>query len=92
VLVVGQLVDRLGRLQALVGGLLLMSGSTLSLLWVESIAATSVALFGLGLGWSFSFVAATAELTDLTAPSELGPDGQHLLHPERGLRERGWCN
>ena len=31
-----------------------------------------VALFGLGLGWNFSFVAATAVLSDMTAPSERG--------------------
>jgi hypothetical protein len=31
-----------------------------------------VALFGLGVGWNLSFVAATAELADLTLPSERG--------------------
>ena len=34
--------------------------------------STAVALFGLGLGWNFSFVAATAALSDITAPSERG--------------------
>ena len=34
--------------------------------------ATAVALFGLGLGWNLSFVAATAELADSTDPSERG--------------------
>ncbi len=33
---------------------------------------TGVALFGLGLGWNFSFVAATAVLSDITAPAERG--------------------
>jgi hypothetical protein len=33
---------------------------------------TAVALFGLGLGWNFSFVAATAELADSTQPWERG--------------------
>jgi hypothetical protein len=36
------------------------------------VPATAVALFGLGLGWNLSFVAATAELADLTLPSERG--------------------
>jgi hypothetical protein len=39
---------------------------------VESVGATAVALFGLGLGWNFSFVAATAELADRTRPTERG--------------------
>jgi MFS family permease len=49
-----------------------MAASVISLLWVESVPATAVALFGLGLGWNLSFVAATAELADLTHPSERG--------------------
>ena len=32
----------------------------------------SLALFGLGLGWSFSYVAATTELVDRAALSERG--------------------
>jgi hypothetical protein len=39
---------------------------------VESIAATSVALFGIGLGWNFSYVAATAESTERTVSAERG--------------------
>ena len=57
---------------ALFGGLIVMALSVISLLWVESVPATAVALFGLGLGWNFSFVAATAELADSTLPSERG--------------------
>jgi hypothetical protein len=34
--------------------------------------ATAAALFGLGLGWSVSFVASTAELADQTKPWERG--------------------
>jgi MFS family permease len=33
---------------------------------------TAVLLFGLGLGWNLSFVAATAELADKTSPAERG--------------------
>ncbi len=72
VIVVGDLIDRIGRTPALVGGLLLMAVSVVSLLWIESVAATAVALFGLGLGWSLSFVAATAQLADLALPWERG--------------------
>ncbi len=46
--------------------------SVISLLWVESVLGTGVALFGLGLGWNLSFVAATAELADRTEPRERG--------------------
>jgi MFS family permease len=72
VLVVGDLIDRMSRRRALVGGLVLMGASTLSLAWVTGGFATGVALFGLGLGWSFSYVAATSQLIDLAAPSERG--------------------
>ena len=72
VLVVGRLIDRIGRGAALSGGLVLMALSVISLLWIDSVPATAVALFGLGLGWNFSFVAATAELADSTLPSERG--------------------
>ena len=72
VLVVGDLIDRIGRTPALSGGLVLMAASTLALLAVESVPATAVVLFALGLGWNLSFVAATAELADRTSPSERG--------------------
>jgi len=72
VLVIGQLIDRIGRTPALAGGLLVMAVSVSSLLWVESVAATAVALFGLGIGWNLSFVAATAELADCASAAERG--------------------
>jgi MFS family permease len=73
VLVVGNIIDRLGRLRALLGGLVLLGFSALSVVWaVESVAATAAALFGIGLGWNFSYVAATAELADRTFPVERG--------------------
>jgi MFS family permease len=72
VLVVGNLIDRLGRMPALVGGLAIMAASCLGLLVAESVWATAVFLFGLGLGWNFSYVAASAELVDRTAPRERG--------------------
>jgi MFS family permease len=72
IIVVGDVVDRVGRTPALVAGLLLMGTATASLLWITSVAATAVALFGLGLGWNVSFVAATAVLSDSTAAHERG--------------------
>src|SRR5829696_1725257 len=72
VIVVGGLIDRIGRTRALVGGLLVMAVSAVSLLWVTSVGAFAFTLFALGLGWSFSFVAATAQLADATAPAERG--------------------
>jgi MFS family permease len=72
VIVVGDLVDRIGRTPSLAGGLLVMAGATSSLLWVESVPATAAALFALGVGWNLSFVAATAELADCTEVWERG--------------------
>jgi MFS family permease len=72
VIVVGDLIDRIGRTPALGGGLLIMMVSAISLIWIESVPAMSISLFGLGLGWNFSFVAATAELADRTRPAERG--------------------
>jgi MFS family permease len=72
VLVVGDVIDRIGRTPALTGGLVVMACSATSLLWVQSVAATAVALFGLGLGWNLSFVSATAQLADCSLPWERG--------------------
>jgi MFS family permease len=72
VLVVGALVDRAGRTNALVAGLLVMGASTVALSWWSSVGATGLLLFGLGIGWNISYVAASAQLADLTAPAERG--------------------
>jgi MFS family permease len=72
VLVTGALIDRVGRTPALAGGLLIMGASTIGLIWTESVVATAILLFGLGVGWNLSFVAATAQMADLTSPAERG--------------------
>ena len=72
VLVIGTLVDRVGRAPCQVVGLLLMGLSILGLAWFDSILWTSVSLFGLGLGWNVSYVAAATELADRALPSERG--------------------
>src|SRR6266508_1202647 len=72
VLVIGALIDRIGRTPALEIGLVVMALSTIGLLWVESVIGTAVLLLGLGIGWNFSFVAASAQLADRTSPAERG--------------------
>ncbi len=72
VLVVGALIDRVGRTAALGAGLLVMGASTLGLVWFDTVFATAVLLFGLGIGWNISYVAAAAEMADLTQPAERG--------------------
>ena len=72
VLVIGQLIDKLGRRPGQVAGLFMMAFSTLGLVWFESVAWTSVSLFLLGLGWNVSYVAAVTELADRALPAERG--------------------
>ena len=72
VLVVGALIDRIGRTPALSIGLVVMGASTLCLQWFGSVPMTALLLFGLGIGWNISFVAATAQMADCTAPEERG--------------------
>jgi MFS family permease len=72
VLVIGRLIDRVGRGPALGGGLAVMAVSCIALMWVSSVPMTAVLLFGLGLGWNLSFVSATAQLADATSAAERG--------------------
>jgi MFS family permease len=72
VLVIGALIDRIGRTPALEIGLVVMAMSTIGLLWAQSVFATAVLLLGLGIGWNVSFVAATAQMADRTSPVERG--------------------
>ena len=72
VLVVGQLIDRVGRHRSLIGGLAIMAVSTVMLAWVVSIPAMSLSLFLLGLGWNVSYVAASTELVTHATPVERG--------------------
>lgn len=72
VLVIGPLIDRIGRRQCEVGGLAVMAVSTLILVWADDVAGFAFSLFLLGLGWNLSYVAAATELADRTAPNERG--------------------
>lgn len=70
VLVVGQLVDRLGRQQALVLGLAGLAAGALALLASGSLEAILVGMFAVGVGWNLAFVASTAVLADAATPAE----------------------
>jgi MFS family permease len=72
VLVAGDLIDRIGRTRAMAIGLVLMAVSNVGLVWLDGIPGMSLSLFGLGLGWNLSYVAATTQLVSLAAPSERG--------------------
>jgi MFS family permease len=72
VLVIGDVVERLGRRTSMVSGLSLMAVSNAGLAWFASIAGMSLCLFGLGLGWCLSYVAATTELVDRATAAERG--------------------
>jgi MFS family permease len=72
VLVVGALIDRVGRTPALEVGLVVMALSTIGLMWATTVFSTAVLLLGLGVGWNISFVAATAQMADRTSPAERG--------------------
>lgn len=72
VLVVGALIDRAGRTISLVTGLCVIGVSTLGLQWFSGVPMTAFLLFGLGIGWNISYVAAAAQLADLTRPVERG--------------------
>lgn len=71
-LVVGAMIDRVGRTPALAAGLVVMGASTLGMQWWTSVPLTAVLLFGLGIGWNISFVAATAQMVDRTTLLERG--------------------
>jgi MFS family permease len=72
VLVIGWLVDRIGRRPGQVTGLALMALSTIALGWFDSVVWMSASLFLLGLGWNVSYVAAVTELADRALPNERG--------------------
>jgi MFS family permease len=72
ILIVGELVERIGRTRSIVGGLALMAVANAGLVRLDSIAGMSLSLFGLGLGWCLSYVAATTELVGLAGASERG--------------------
>jgi MFS family permease len=69
---VGMIVDRVGRRNILAAGLALLGVSAAGLVWVQAVIPIGILLFGLGLGWNASFVAATTMLADLSTAAERG--------------------
>jgi MFS family permease len=70
---VAPVLERVGRTAGLAGGLLLLAASVAALTAViHSVPLSAMALFGVGLGWSLSYVAATSELAERSAPAERG--------------------
>lgn len=62
------LIDHVGRTPALASGLCAMAASTPSSALAGQRRRTAILLFGLGIGWNLSLVAATAQLADRTSP------------------------
>ena len=87
VLIVGDVVERIGRTRAMAIGLAVMAASNASLVWLTGIGGMSVSLFGLGLGWNLAFVAASTELVSRGAVRAGAPG--RLLRPALELRRRG---
>ncbi|MBI1296737.1 MFS transporter [bacterium] len=68
----GWLIDRLGRIpMILVGGIVLVIASAMTPL-SPTFTVLATALFLLGLGWNFAFIAASSLLSDALEPHERG--------------------
>jgi MFS family permease len=72
ILFIGPMIDQIGRGVSLWLGLVLMGVSCIGLAWFDGVLSVGLLLFGLGLGWSISFIAATAQLADRAAAAERG--------------------
>jgi MFS family permease len=63
--IVGRVIEAIGRPRAIASGLFLLAISATALIGaVQSVHLAALVLLGVGLGWSLSFVAATAELAE----------------------------
>jgi MFS family permease len=70
---VGPLIERIGRTRSLAGGLVLLAASCVSMIGaIESMPLTALSLFGVGLGWNLSYVAASAALAESAGTNERG--------------------
>lgn len=68
----GWLTDRWGRREVLgAGGVVLVASSLMAPVW-DGVAPLAVALFLLGIGWNFAYVAGSALLADSLSPAEKG--------------------
>ncbi|HET6948210.1 MAG TPA: MFS transporter [bacterium] len=71
-IVSGRLADRLGRGPVIVTGAAVLTLACLSARLSPGVLPLSVALFLLGLGWNFCYVAGSSLLADQLSPSERG--------------------
>ncbi|MBK8048944.1 MAG: MFS transporter [Anaerolineales bacterium] len=70
--VTGWLIDKLGMRPMMAYGAALLIVSSIMAPWSTSVIMLAIALFLLGLGWNFAFVAGSALLTDQLHASERG--------------------
>jgi MFS family permease len=70
--VTGWLIDKYGRIAMIVAGSAILILSSIMTPFSVSIAYLAVALFLLGLGWNFCFVAGSSLLSDALAANERG--------------------
>lgn len=69
--VVGRFIDSIGRVRALVIGLVVLA-LAVPVITSPVLAAVAAAMFAVGVGWNMAFVAATAMVADGTQPHERG--------------------
>ncbi len=72
VLVVGRLVEQIGRFNSVVLGLLVLAAGTLLLLPGAELVNFIPGMFAVGVGWNIAYVAATTILADAARPAERG--------------------
>jgi len=68
--VTGWLIDRYGRIPLIIAGALLLVGSSLLTPLSTAVPSLAMALFLLGLGWNFCFIAGSSLLADSLVASE----------------------
>lgn len=72
VLIVGRLVERIGRLRSVIAGLVVLAGGVLLLLPGPELFNFMPGMFAVGAGWNIAYVASTTILADAARPTERG--------------------
>ncbi len=68
----GFLIDKVGRLNMILAGAVVLALSTIVSAFATNVAILALGLFLLGLGWNFAFVAGSSLLSNSLAQSERG--------------------
>ena len=69
--IIGALLDRVGRRPGLIGGAVAsIAGAVITAIAAGSTLVMAIGLFLVGLGWSASYLATTAVVSDVTGPGE----------------------